>query len=109
MGEYRRGESRSGTSQLGMLVEQEAGKHIELYVPQCDCVVVTRQSVCPIGRDVGAGGEHLVGRTKQRAACNGWHLHDLRPLSAVNRWFGVGEPAEQLRFYCRGQDQAHRL
>jgi hypothetical protein len=77
MGEYRRGESRSGTSQLGMLVEQEAGKHIELYVPQCDCVVVTRQSVCPIGRDVGSGGEQLVGRTKQHAACNGWHFHDF--------------------------------
>ncbi len=77
MGEYRRGESRSGTSQLGMLVEQKAGKHIKL--------------------DVGPGGEQLVGRTKQRAACNRGHLHDLRPLPAVNRWVAVGEPAEHLR------------
>lgn len=30
MVEYRRGESRSGSSQLGMLVEQEAGKHPKL-------------------------------------------------------------------------------
>ena len=31
MGEYRRGESRSGTSQLGMLVEQEAGELTKLH------------------------------------------------------------------------------
>ena len=31
MGEYRRGESRSGTSQLSMLVEQEAGEHTKLH------------------------------------------------------------------------------
>lgn len=34
MGEYRRGESRSGTSQLGMLVKQEAGEHLKLDAPE---------------------------------------------------------------------------
>jgi len=109
MGEYRRGESRSGTSQLGMLVEQEAGKHSKFYVPKCNCgdrelvrpnnrvdVAGVGQLVCPNGRDVGAGGDR-------------WDVYDLRPLPAVHRGIVMGQPVELVWRERRGQDQADRL
>jgi hypothetical protein len=110
MGEYRRGESRSGTSQLGMLVEQEAGKHSKFYVRECTCgdgelvsacghdgcVAGVEQLGCPNGRDVGACG-------------NRWNVHHLRPLPAVHRGIGLGQPVELVWRERRSEDQADRL
>ncbi|HEY5455288.1 MAG TPA: hypothetical protein VIJ96_07450 [Acidothermaceae bacterium] len=46
MGEYRRGESRSGSSQLGLLVEQEDDERIQFHGPKCDGTICEHVSPC---------------------------------------------------------------
>ena len=110
MGEYRRGESRSGTSQLGMLVEQEAGKHAKLHVPNCKCG--SSELGHPgrhFSRHISRRVEQFVGCSDQCAGGDGWDLHDLGPLSAVHRRIVVGQLAELMRCKRGSEDQANRL
>jgi hypothetical protein len=107
MGEYRRGEYRSGTSQLGMLVEQEAGKHSKLYAPKCNCG--EWELLRPNDRIHVAGSEQLVRCPEQCTRRDRWDVHDLRPLPAVHRRIGMGQPVELVWRERRSQDQADRL
>lgn len=109
MGEYRRGESRSDTSQLGMLVEQEAGKHAKLHVPNCKCGSSELHPGCNIRRHVSRRVEQLVGCPEQCAGGDRWDLHGFGPLSAVHRWIVMGQLAELMRCKRGSEDQANRL
>jgi hypothetical protein len=109
MGEYRRGESRSDTSQLGMLVEQEAGKHAKLHVPNCKCGSSELHPGRHIRRHISRRVEQLVGCPRQYAGGDRWDLHDFGPLSAVHRRIVMGQLAELMRCKRGSEDQANRL
>lgn len=93
-----------------MLVEQEAGKHAKLHVPNCKCDSSELGNPSRhVSRHVSCRVKQLVGRARQHAGGDGWHVHDLRPLSAIHGRIVVGQPIEHVWRDRWCEDQADWL
>ena len=109
MGEYRRGESRSGSSQFGLLVEQEDDERTNLHGPKygsrCEHLSTRSNRAEQLSASVG----HFVCRAKYCAGGDGRDVYDFRSLSAVHGRVGVGDVAKHVWCDCGGEDQADRI